>query len=192
MARRRPSPAVVGGALGAVAAWWYLTSPGRSVGTAIADIQGALLGSITLTPAQQEMASIVASEFARAGLAWCTYAALANAWAESRLDPDAIGDNGHAVGLFQLNDAAPSAAGYGIPLETRLDPVMNTRRIIEVVKASGLLGYRGRTTHADLASRFGELVERCALCYEGGSEYLARARHVRELFGAQIADAVAS
>ena len=183
---------MIGGAVGAAVAFWYLTRPGRSIGTAIADIQGTLLGSISLTAAQQEMANVILAEFAGAGLAWCAYAAVANAWAESRLDPDAIGDNGHAVGLFQLNDASPSAAGYGYSLEQRLDPVQNTRRIIAVAKASGLLGYRGRITHAELASRFAELVERCASCYAGGSEYVARARHVTELFGAQLADSVAS
>lgn len=48
--------------------------------------------------------------------------ALAVAMAESGLNPNAIGDNGHSVGLFQLND---QGEGAGMTVAQRQDPYRN-------------------------------------------------------------------
>lgn len=85
-----------------------------------------------LTSQQQRMAFIIADEFRKAGLpANVAAAAIANAWHESRLNPLAAGDNGQSIGLFQLYS---KGAGHGMTIEDRKDPIINTKRIIEVVK----------------------------------------------------------
>jgi len=85
-----------------------------------------------INPQQLEMAKVIAEEFQLAGLpANVAAGAIANAWHESRLNPNAIGDNGQSVGLFQLYS---QGAGAGMSVEERKDPRINARRIIEVVK----------------------------------------------------------
>lgn len=92
------------------------------------------LAPVGLTPTQLEMAAIIEREFRAAGLPPVLgAAAIVNAWYESRLNPNAVGDGGHSIGLFQLNDRG---AGAGMSVEARRDPVQNTRRIIEVVQGS--------------------------------------------------------
>ncbi|PIR54854.1 hypothetical protein COU74_03895 [Candidatus Peregrinibacteria bacterium CG10_big_fil_rev_8_21_14_0_10_36_19] len=61
-------------------------------------------------------------------------AAIANAWVESGgLNENAVGDGGHSVGLFQLNDRG---AGKGLSEEERKDPKKNTEYIISRSKRS--------------------------------------------------------
>lgn len=55
-------------------------------------------------------------------------AAIINAIAESGLNPDAVGDSGNSVGLFQLNSGG---AGHGMSLEERKDSLTNVRTILE-------------------------------------------------------------
>lgn len=55
-------------------------------------------------------------------------AALVNAVAESGLNPNAVGDSGASVGLFQLHERG---AGKGMSVAARKDPVTNTKRIAE-------------------------------------------------------------
>lgn len=50
--------------------------------------------------------------------------ALATAQQESGFNPDAIGDSGHSVGLFQLNDRGE---GAGMTVAQRQDPTVNAR-----------------------------------------------------------------
>lgn len=50
--------------------------------------------------------------------------ALAIAQVESGLNPNAIGDNGHSVGLYQLND---QGEGAGMSVAQRQDPLTNAR-----------------------------------------------------------------
>lgn len=189
------NPVVLGG-LGAVAAGaWYLWAPGRSASTAVADLGALLTGSISLTPDQRNMAAVISAEFGSQGFGWLANAAIANAYAESRLDPNAVGDNGHAVGLFQLNDAVSSAAGYGMTTEDRKNPVINTRRILEVVRSSDGASIRaahGTASHSQLASLFAQWAERCGACgWNGGSaELVSRAALVGKLFGPTIAQTV--
>ena len=54
--------------------------------------------------------------------------AVINALFESKLDSNAIGDNGNSVGLFQLNE---NGAGSGMSVEDRQNPIRNTERILE-------------------------------------------------------------
>lgn len=84
-----------------------------------------------LTPKQLEMAKIISRIFTNAGVPdKIIAAAIVNAYAESRLDPNIIGDSGHSVGLFQLNDG-PRAAGRGMTVAERQDPEVNTRKILK-------------------------------------------------------------
>jgi hypothetical protein len=53
-------------------------------------------------------------------------AALVNAGYESFFDPNAVGDGGKSVGLFQLHEAG---AGRGMNVEARKNPIKNTERI---------------------------------------------------------------
>lgn len=143
-----------------------------------------------------ENARTIAREFKAAGHSDAvTAAAIANAWAESLLDHRAVGDNGHAIGLFQLNSASRSAAGYGMSQEERKDPVINTRRILEDHgMAAVLASYRRGATVAELAADFGEFVERPWWSQSGKPERerdratIARGRtqradRARQLFG---------
>lgn len=74
------------------------------------------------------MAAIIEKEFLAAGYAAVVAAAaIVNAYAESRLDPKAIGDNTRSVGLFQLNI---KGAGAGMSTAARQDPLTNTRTLL--------------------------------------------------------------
>ena len=76
---------------------------------------------------------------------------------ESGGTEDAVGDNGHSVGLFQLHD---QGAGHGLTVEQRKDPEVQYARFIPTIdrafdQAVGE-GLRG----AALVSRTGSLAER--------------------------------
>ena len=98
---------------------------------------------------QLNMAELILTEFALAGLPTrIAMAAVANAYGESKLDPNAVagflpwtgagfsprpgGEN--SVGLFQLN-AARNAAGEGMSVRDRKNPYTHTARIILVTKS---------------------------------------------------------
>ena len=92
--------------------------------------------------------------FTDAGIA----GAFANAWQESKFKSDAIGDNGHSVGLFQLND---SGVGEGMTVEERKDPVINTRKIASSARKSKFWDWMSSTDDPQiLASAFSKYVER--------------------------------
>ena len=67
--------------------------------------------------------------------------ALAIAQVESGLNPDAIGDGGHSVGLFQLNDRGE---GAGMSVADREDPRRNAEialtQVANVLKANPGIG----------------------------------------------------
>jgi hypothetical protein len=87
----------------------------------------------SFSDAQRQSALIIEQEFSTAGLPdEFAAAAIVNAYHESRLKPDAVGDGGHSVGLFQLHDRG---GGKGMSVAERTDPVLNTRRIIEEVQS---------------------------------------------------------
>lgn len=161
---------------------YYLTRPGRSLGTLGADVLG-LAGSLSLTAEQDVERRRIEAAFGRAGMAFLGPAAVANAYAESRLDPAAIGDAGRSVGLFQLHDAG---AGAGMSVEQRQDPDANTARIIQEARR---FDWPFGLSHFSLAGRFAELVEVCALCHTTAEQY-ARGRNVELIYGAAAADTV--
>lgn len=108
------------------------------------------------------MLAIIEREFAAAG--WnsaVAAAAIVNAYAESSLNPRAIGDGGKSVGLFQLHE---KGGGAGMSVAERQDPTLNTRRIIE--ETSRAAGFRliAATTNdiPTLAAAFSTYVERPA------------------------------
>jgi hypothetical protein len=114
------------------------------------------------TAEQQTMAAIIDREFAAAG--WKSsviQAAIVNAYAESGLNPRAIGDGGKSVGLFQLHE---KGGGAGMSTAQRQDPTLNTRRIIE--ETARAWSFRAIATSTDdvptLAAAFSTYVERPA------------------------------
>lgn len=77
--------------------------------------------------------------------------ALANAWAESRLNPLAVGDRGKSVGIWQLRDPG---AGSGMSVAARQDVEVSTRRIAEVyAKSAAAKAYRAGERRLDELSR---------------------------------------
>lgn len=172
-----------------VAAALYLSRPGRSVSTALAELN-ALNGTLTLTPEQQEVATLIAELFASGGAGWAAPAAVANAYAESRLDPLAIGDGGASVGLFQLH---ADGAGAGLSVEARQDPRTNTLRILQVALSEPEFTASYGQTHAEVTRAFAQWVERCAACgWPLTTELGAREGWLRKLYGDALADTEAT
>lgn len=105
--------------------------------------------AIRLSPRQRDMAALIEKEFLAAGLSKnLAAAAIVNAYAESGLNPDAVGDGGHSVGLFQENDWG---AGRGMTVEARKDPVTNIRTILKREVLAGM-GRRLRAADKNGAS----------------------------------------
>lgn len=91
---------------------------------------------------KREMAVLILDEFKAARIpAGLALAAVANSIRESALDPIASGDNGHSIGLFQINDL-----GGRIEFDfDRTDPRANTQHIIrELFKMWAKKGKIGR------------------------------------------------
>lgn len=192
MKARLPASALAGIAAAAATGWWYLTAPGRSVGTGVADLAAMLTGTIRLSEAQRAMVELISDQFNQGGFGWLGPAAVANAYAESRLDPMAAGDNGASIGLFQLHERG---AGAGLTVEQRQNPVVNCARILEVVRGpqgTAVRAARGTATNAELASLFAHYIERCSACgyQDGDSQLRYRADLVSKLFGAEVARSV--
>ena len=124
-------------------------------------------------PAQRiKNATIIVREFLRAGYPLgIALAAVANAQHESGLSNQAMGDKNasgraESVGLFQLrwsdNDRG---AGVGMSDKQRMNPVLNTKRIIKEVKDYGgklMNEYDNGATVGRLAVVFGRDIERPA------------------------------
>jgi hypothetical protein len=138
---------------------------------------------IKLTPRQLQMVVTIEQEAERVGLGFLFEAAVVNAYAESLLDPEAVGDGGLSVGLFQLH---ARGAGRGMSVEDRKDPQKNARRIFEV--CLGPDGDKLRAMQAasveDRVAEFAHSIERCAACgwQAGDSELVRRRELVAELF----------
>lgn len=86
-------------------------------------------------------------------------AALVNAVAESGLNANAVGDGGHSIGIFQLND---NGAGYGMTVESRKNVDRNTEAILadQGVKAVLDAHKSGVTSISELAALWSKHVER--------------------------------
>ncbi len=123
---------------------------------------GALNNGNGLAKGSGETANRIAAVMRAAGIPEPVIAAaLVNAVAESGLDPNAIGDGGHSVGVFQLNDAG---AGAGMSVEARKNIETNTKAILaDHGVAQVLAAYKAGTTDVDkLAGLWSIYVERPA------------------------------
>lgn len=104
--------------------------------------------AVGLNAQQRAMVDIIEREFTAKGHgASVTAAAVVNAYAESALNPLAIGDGGKSVGLFQLRSPG---AGSGMSVAERQDPVLNTRRILAEYVIFGKRVEAARLAGADL------------------------------------------
>jgi hypothetical protein len=136
----------------------------------------AVVNSAPFNPSQAYHSQLIVREFLAAGLPVAvSLAAVANAYAESRLDPKAVGDSGRSVGLFQINIVNG-------PFDfDRTDPVGNIRWTIDETRRRGgsvvALAHQGATV-AVLTDRFASDVERCDWSVCGDRESVAR-----QLFG---------
>jgi len=81
------------------------------------------------TYTREEIIAIISEEAARVGIAPAL--ALAMAEMESGLNPNAVGDDGHSVGLYQLHDQG-MGAGMG---DSRYDPRINAVTALGVLAA---------------------------------------------------------
>jgi hypothetical protein len=120
---------------------------------------------------QSRTAAIIRAEAAR----WCQRAGLqrvtsltvvliANAWAESKLDPLATGDGGLSVGLFQLHTGrglGRVALDAGYTWQQLQDPRVNTALILwEMDRFPAVRQQLDTGTLAGAVDRFTVLVER--------------------------------
>lgn len=138
------------------------------------------------TPRAQAAANIIAEEFDRAGVPpGITLAALVNAYAESKWNPDASGDDGWSIGLFQLN--RKSGAGRGMSEAQARDPRANTRQILKEVNTYGgalRSAFAAGATVAELAAIYSRDIERPR---RRDYEMARRRALASDLFGAGIA-----
>lgn len=120
--------------------------------------------AVGLSAQQRDMAARIEAAFLAAGYAReVAAAAIVNAYAESRLDPRAVGDRGRAVGLFQLHD---KGAGAGLSVAQRQDPGTNIATLLQRERAalSKLVAeHAAGASPAKLVARFSTLVERPSL-----------------------------
>jgi hypothetical protein len=92
-----------------------------------------------------------------------TVVLFANAWGESRMRPDAIGDGGEAFGLFQANLGGLGGewVSNGGTTEQLLNPYVNTRLILwEAARQRPFLDALDSGTVADAVRTFVYYVER--------------------------------
>lgn len=142
--------------------------------------------SITLTAKQRASCVFIYDNFKKADLLWCYEAAVVNAYAESRLNPYAVGDGGHSIGLFQLHD---KGLGKGMTPDDRRDPDKSCQRIIQAIMSQQgarlrLLNDSGAARVEDLVAEFAHSIERCAACGHnaGDSELKKRRELTYQLF----------
>lgn len=118
-----------------------------------------------LTTAQRAIANLITDIAKRNGESPAMAAAMVvNAYAESALDPNAVGDGGNSVGLFQLH---ARGGGRGMTVEQRKDPTANTERILQELNdarrnSAAAAALSSVATVADLTAWFSTYVERPA------------------------------
>ena len=90
-----------------------------------------------LTDEQKEVSYIIEEQFSEMGIPPnITAAAIVNAIAESKLNPDAIGDGGKAVGAFQLHK---SGLGKNLSIEERTNVYTSANIIgIQILRNNSL------------------------------------------------------
>lgn len=124
---------------------------------------GAALGNIklgSLSPDRKAIAELIVNAFATAGYGKIQQiAALANAIAESNLNPDAHNAKGEdSVGLFQLN--RNGGVGTGHTVESLKDPAKNTALII--AECNKVAAFKAATSLQEAVAIFVRKVERPA------------------------------
>lgn len=123
--------------------------------------------------------SVILALFASAGYHGnVAKAAIVNAMAESALNHEAVGDGGHSVGLFQINDLRGKRVFTG----DRKDAAYNTRWILDNEQAALAKVQAAALAGADvpaLAAMFSQLVERPA---DAQGEATRRAALARKMF----------
>lgn len=152
-------------------------------------------GRLSLSGAQRAVAELILAAFTADGFsAKVAMGAVANAYAESRLDPNAVAGfkawsgadhqplpgKENSVGLFQLN---AKGGGYGMTVAERKDPRANINRIIEELRAAERKNgpvVTGAATGAQAAKAFCIYVERPSNAAARGAE---RAEFAQALFG---------
>jgi hypothetical protein len=109
---------------------------------------------------QQSIANLIYTRFREAGFSDVqAKAAVANAYAESRLDPTAHNQKGEdSVGLFQLNRKGGEGKGYSV--EELKDPEKNIAIAIEKMKGRQGANFRAATTTEEAVSAFVKDFER--------------------------------
>ena len=101
--------------------------------------------AVGLTSSQRRSATVIDDVLKHRGVPReVIAAAIVNAYAESGLNPAAVGDGGRSVGLFQLHERG---AGHGMSAKARMDPAKNTERIYTVY--AGKYGQPIRTAYND-------------------------------------------
>lgn len=130
-----------------------------------------------LSDEQERMVGVIEREFRAAGFGPAVAAAaVANAYAESRLNPRAVSPPPEdSVGLFQLN---ARGAGSGMTTSERMDPVLNTRRILDVARRNSSFMAVVRAQPNDvgaLTEAFTVHIERPAMAWVKGAERRALA-----------------
>jgi len=82
-----------------------------------------------LSAQQQAMVDVILRVFREAGFPPVVgMAAAANAYAESGFNPNAVGDSGASIGLFQLHERG---VGSGMSAEARRDPETNAKKMAD-------------------------------------------------------------
>lgn len=104
--------------------------------------------------ANSNIAAVQAIKAAAAKYGLDPQAMIAVARAESGLRPDAIGDGGHAFGLFQFNNAGGTITGQANP-ERYLDPNFNAMEAARhIASIKGARGARGKTAVELIVNQF--------------------------------------
>lgn len=142
-----------------------------------------------LTPQQTAIAEKIYSKFIAAGFSDVqAQAAVANAYAESRLNPNAsnITSREASFGLFQLNTKGGVGSGYS---PEYLKDVDNNIALI-IREAQGKAGeqFRAANTLGAATSSFAQYVERPASPYQTGQNRAAMAKNSASIF-AQLSGA---
>jgi hypothetical protein len=121
---------------------------------------GGSYGKLAAMPDQNNMADLIRKKFKAAGFSDVqAEAAVANAWAESKFDPNAHNQRGEdSVGLFQMNRKGGLGKGYSV--EQLKDPAFNIDLAIDAAKKSK--AFMKAQTVEDAVAAFVNDVERPA------------------------------
>src|SRR5476649_481711 len=98
---------------------------------------------MSYTPDQ--IKQIITDEAAQLGIPPEVALAIANQ--ESGLNPASVGDGGHSIGLFQLND---QGEGHNMSVAAREDPVTNAR--VALTQVANVMRQNPKMSWGDIAA----------------------------------------